>query len=109
MIVAIYAACSLQIVAVCEHIHSGADSDDWNSMMAMVMITMMIVFIMVIRVPAEIRQADSIPHQSGQTFHQLRDFHRPNVSPRKLNSSRCMQLSAAASNYYTIMSTLSRL
>jgi len=77
------------------HIQSWADSDDGNGVMAMVMIAMMIVLVMVIIVPEALRQVDSVLQHSGQTFQQLRDFHRPDSSRGTLNSSGCMHLSAA--------------
>jgi hypothetical protein len=65
-------------------------------MMAMVMIVMMIVLVMVNIVPEALNQVDSVHQHSCKTFQQLMDFHRPNASRGKLNSSRCLHLSAAA-------------
>jgi hypothetical protein len=92
------------------HIQSEADSDDGNGMMAMVMIVMMIVLVMVIIVvPEALRQVDSVRQHLCQTILQLRDFHRPNSSRGKLNSSRCMHLSAAALTHCAVMQTSTRL
>jgi hypothetical protein len=70
---------------MCEHIQSGADSDDVNGMLAMVMIAMMIVKVMVNIVPETLNQVDSVRQHSCKTFQQLIDFHRPNASRGKLN------------------------
>jgi hypothetical protein len=64
--------------------------------MAMVMIALMIVLVMVNIVPAVLDQVDLVCQRSCKTFQQLIDFHQPNASQGKLNSSRCVHLSAAA-------------
>jgi ABC-type siderophore export system fused ATPase/permease subunit len=62
------AASSLQIVGVCVHIQSRAESEDVNGMMAMVMIAMMIVLVMVNIVPEALNQIDSVrQHCGGKT------------------------------------------
>jgi hypothetical protein len=92
------------------HIQSRADSDNVNGMMAMVMIVMMIVLVMVNIVPEALNQVlDSVRQHSCKTFQQLIDFHRPNLSQGKLNSSRCLHLSAAALKHCAVMQSSSRL
>jgi hypothetical protein len=72
-------------------------------MMAMVMIAMMIVLVMVNIVPEALNQVDSVRQYLCKTFQQLVDFHPPNAFLGKLNSSRCLHLSAAALKYCTPM------
>jgi predicted PurR-regulated permease PerM len=81
------AACSLQIVGVCVHIQSRADSDNVNGMIAMVMIVMMIAVVMVNIVPEALNQVDSVCQHLCKTFQQLIDFHWPNASHGDLNFS----------------------
>jgi hypothetical protein len=57
------------------HIQSRADSDDVNSMMAIVMIAMMIVLVMVNIVPEALNQVDSVHQHLCKMFQQLIDFH----------------------------------
>jgi len=91
------------------HIQSRADSDNGIGIMAMVMIAMMIVLLMVIIVPEALRQVDSVLQHLCQTFQQLRDFHWPNASYGKHNSSQYIHLSAAALKYWAVMQTSIRL
>jgi hypothetical protein len=91
------------------HIQSWADSDNVNRMMAMVMIAMMIVLVLVNILPEAPNQGDSVHQHSCKTFQQLIDFHRPNASRGKLNSSQCLHLSAAALKHYAVMLSSSRL
>jgi len=91
------------------HIQSRADSDDVNSMMAMVMIPMMIVLVMVNIVPEALSRLDSVCQHWWKTFQQLTDFHRRNASQGKLNISPCLHLSAAALEHCTVMQSLIRL
>jgi len=91
------------------HIHSRADSDNVNGMMAMVMIAMMIVLVMVNIVPEALNQVDSVRQHSCKTFQQLLDFHRPNALHGKLNFSQCFHLSAAALKHCAVMQSSSRL
>jgi len=85
------------------HIQSRANSDDVNGMMAMVMIAMMIVLVMVNIVPEALNQVDSVWQYLCKTFQQLIDCYQPNASRGKLNSSRCLHLSAAALKHCTAM------
>jgi hypothetical protein len=58
------------------YIQSRANSDNVNSMMAMVMIViMMIVFVMVNIVLEALNQVDSVHQDSFKTFQQLIHFH----------------------------------
>jgi competence protein ComGC len=70
------------------HIQFRADSDDVIGMMAMVIIAMMIVLVMVNIVPEALNQVDSVRQHLCKTFQQLVDFHWPNTSQGKLNSSQ---------------------
>jgi hypothetical protein len=81
------AACSLQIVDICVHIQPRADSDDVNGMMVMVILAMMIVLVMEHMVPEELNQVDSVRQHLCDTSQHLIEFHQPNVSQGKLNSS----------------------
>jgi hypothetical protein len=85
------------------HIQSRADSDDDNDMKAMVLIAMIIVLVMVNIVPEALNQVDSVRQHSCKTFQQLIDFLRPNALQGKLNSLRCLHLSAAALQYYAVI------
>ena len=98
------AACSLQIVGVCKHIRSRADSDNGNGMMAM-----MLVLVMVIIVTDALRQVDSVHQHSCQTFHKLRDLDQAKALCGKPNSSQSMHLSGAALKHYSVMRTSSSL
>ena len=91
------------------YIQSRADSNNVNGMMAAVMIVMMIVLVMVNIVPEVLNQVYSIGQHSYKTFQQLIDFHQPNASQGKLNSSRCLHLSAAALQHCAVMQSSSRL
>jgi hypothetical protein len=91
------------------HIQSRADSDVVNGMMVMVMIAMMIVLVMVNIVQVALNQVNLVHEHSCKTCQQLIDFHQPNTSRGKLNSSQCLHLSAAAPKHCAVMQSLSRL
>jgi predicted PurR-regulated permease PerM len=81
------------------YIQSRADSDDVNSMMAMVMIAMMIVLVMVIIVPEALNQVDSVRQHLCKTFQKLIEFLWPNASRPPTPHDVCisqMQLSSLA-------------
>jgi len=91
------------------HIQSRADRDDINGMMAIVMIAIMIVLVMENIVPEALNQVDLVRQHWCKTSKQLIDFHWPNASRGKLNSSRCLHLSAAAHKHGAVMQSTSRL
>jgi hypothetical protein len=91
------------------HIQSRADGDDVNSMIAMVMIAMMIVLVMENKVLEALNQIDSVCQHSYKTSQQLIDFHLPNALQGKLNSSRCLHLSAGARKDCAVMQSSNRL
>jgi len=91
------------------HIQFRADSDNVNSMMAMVMIVMMIVLVLVNIVPEALNQVDSVCQHSCKTFQHLIDFHRPNALRGNLDFSRCLHFSAVALEHYAVMLSSSSL